>query len=266
VEKESRGGTSGRWLRLMYAYPSCFTDEMIEALAECGSVVKYIDIPLQHINDEVLQAMRRKVTRRQTEELLEKLRRRVPGIALRTTFISGFPGETDAQHAELVQFVKDFQFDNVGVFEFSPEPGTLAGRQHQEIGVPAEVARQRKEELMLAQQEIVFAHNAGMIGEILCVLVDEIVPGRRKSAARNALARHAGQAPDIDGNVILEKCPTDVEPGTLVMARVTGYQDYDMVAVPVEGAAIHARKPSGAKRGRVSLPVIASVEARGKRA
>jgi ribosomal protein S12 methylthiotransferase len=260
VEKE----TPGRWLRLMYAYPSCFTDEMIDALAECGNVVKYIDMPLQHINDGLLQAMRRKVTRKQTEELLEKLRRRVPGIALRTTFISGFPGETEGQHAELVQFVKDFRFDNVGVFEFSPEPGTPAGRQHQERGVPADVATRRKEEIMLAQQEIVFARNAEMVGQTVTVLVDEMVASRRKSAVHAALARHGGQAPDIDGRVILEKCPAGVEPGTLLMAKVTGYRDYDLVAVVTEEAAIPSRKAKGAKRGRVSLPVLASVEARGK--
>ncbi len=115
------------WLRLMYAYPSCFTDEMIKTLADCRHVIKYIDMPLQHISDEILHAMRRKVTRKQIETLLEKLRKWVPGITLRTTFISGFPGETDSQHAELLQFIEEFQFDNVGVFEYSPEPGTPAG-------------------------------------------------------------------------------------------------------------------------------------------
>src|SRR2546423_7231712 len=116
------------WLRLMYAYPSCFTDEMIHAIADCDRVVKYIDMPLQHINDEILTKMRRRVTRKQTETLLQKLRDRVPNIAIRTTFIAGAPGETDAQHRELVQFVKDFGFDMMGVFPYSPEPGTPMGR------------------------------------------------------------------------------------------------------------------------------------------
>ncbi len=120
----------GAWLRLMYAYPSCFTDEMIRTLADCRHVVKYIDMPLQHINDQILQTMRRKVTRGQIETLLGKLRKWVPGIALRTTFISGFPGETEEQHRELLKFVSDFGFENVGVFEFSAEPGTPAGRLH----------------------------------------------------------------------------------------------------------------------------------------
>ena len=112
----------------MYAYPSCFTDEMIKTIADCDRVVKYIDMPLQHINDEMLTKMRRRVTRKQIETLLEKLRKWVPGIAIRTTFIAGSPGETDAQHEELVKFVKDFGFDMMGVFPYSPEPGTPMGR------------------------------------------------------------------------------------------------------------------------------------------
>src|SRR5262249_21775406 len=122
-----------RWLRLMYAYPSCFSDEMIRAIADSNRVVKYIDMPLQHINDELLTKMRRRVTRKQTETLLEKLRKWIPGIAIRTTFIAGAPGETDAQHAELVQFVKDFGFEMMGVFPFSPESGTPMGRMTDQI-------------------------------------------------------------------------------------------------------------------------------------
>src|SRR5712691_5090331 len=115
--------TDVRWLRLMYAYPSCFTDEMIRTIADCGRVVKYIDMPLQHINDEILTKMRRRVTRREIETLLQKLRDRIPGIAIRTTFIAGSPGEAESQHQELVQFVKDFGFDMMGVFPYSQEPG-----------------------------------------------------------------------------------------------------------------------------------------------
>ena len=121
------------WLRLMYAYPSCFTDEMIDTIAASGRVVKYIDMPLQHINDDVLAKMKRRVTRRQIETLLEKLRNCVPGIALRTTFIAGSPGETDAQHDELVKFVKEFGFDMMGVFPYSREPGTPMGRMDGQV-------------------------------------------------------------------------------------------------------------------------------------
>src|SRR6266576_7218077 len=122
-----------RWLRLMYAYPSCFTDEMIRTIADCGRVVKYIDMPLQHINDELLTKMRRRVTRREIETLLEKLRKWVPGIAIRATFIAGAPWETDAQHDELVRFVKDFGFEMMGVFPYSAEPGTPMGRMTDQL-------------------------------------------------------------------------------------------------------------------------------------
>ncbi len=193
------GGGPGAWTRLMYAYPSCFTDEMIKTLADCRHVVKYIDMPLQHINDEILQSMRRKVTRVQMETLLGKLRKWVPGITLRTTFISGFPGETEAQHKELLKFVAEFGFENVGVFEYSPEPGTPAGRLHAENAVAPEVATRRKEEIMLAQQGVVFKKNEAMVGTTIRVLVDEV-----DAKKKTAVGRHAGQAPDIDGRVMLK--------------------------------------------------------------
>src|SRR5689334_7525571 len=147
--------TDVHWLRLMYAYPSCFSDEMIEAIAQSSRVVKYIDTPLQHINDELLTKMKRRVTRTQIETLLAKLRSRIPGIAVRTTFIAGSPGETDAQHQELFNFVRDFGFDMMGVFPFSPEPGTAMGRMADQV--PDDVKQHRVEELMLAQQEVAFS-------------------------------------------------------------------------------------------------------------
>jgi ribosomal protein S12 methylthiotransferase len=156
------------WLRLMYAYPSCFTDNMIDAIAECDRVVKYIDMPLQHINDQILAKMKRRVTRRQTEALLQKLRDRIPGIAIRTTFIAGSPDETDEQHQELVDFVRDFGFDMMGVFPYSQEPGTPMGRMSDQV--PPEVKQQRVEELMLTQQQVAFAKAKSMVGKTIEVL------------------------------------------------------------------------------------------------
>jgi ribosomal protein S12 methylthiotransferase len=252
----------GSWLRLMYAYPSCFTDEMIKTLADCRHVVKYIDMPLQHINDGILQSMRRKVTRGQIETLLGKLRKWVPGITLRTTFISGFPGETEAQHQELLQFIREFEFENVGVFEYSPEPGTPAGRLHESQAIAPEIAARRKEEIMLAQQEIVFRKNAGFVGSTIKVLVDEVQP-RKKTA----VGRHAGQAPDIDSRVLLGKCTAG--PGELLSVRIEDYVDYDLVGSPVEAVARPAREVKKKSRG-LSLPVmgavVTSVETRGKKA
>jgi ribosomal protein S12 methylthiotransferase len=216
------------WLRLMYAYPSCFTDEMIDAIAQSDRVVKYIDMPLQHINDEILTKMRRRVTRLQIETLLEKLRRRVPGIALRTTFIAGSPGETDAQHTELVQFVKDFGFDMMGVFPYSQESGTAMGRMEDQL--PDVVKTARVEELMLAQQDVAFARAAGMKGKTIEVLIER--PAGRE-LEDGYVARSQSQAPDID-SVTFVQSPTKLHPGQLLDVKVTDYQAYDLVAeVPV---------------------------------
>src|SRR4051794_34603947 len=182
-----------RWLRLMYAYPSCFSDEMIRTIADCGRVVKYIDMPLQHINDELLTKMRRRVTRREIETLLEKLRKWVPGIAIRTTFIAGSPGETERQHQELVRFVRDFGFDMMGVFPYSREPRTPMGRMEGQL--PDDEKRRRVEELMLAQQEVAFAKSKGMVGQTIDVLIDRAA-GRDEEDGY--VGRSQSQAPDID--------------------------------------------------------------------
>jgi ribosomal protein S12 methylthiotransferase len=212
--------TDVHWLRLMYAYPSCFSDEMISTLAGCDRVVKYIDMPLQHISDPILTRMKRRVTRKEIETLLEKLRAWAPGIAIRTTFIAGAPGETDAQHAELVEFVKDFGFDMMGVFAFSPEPGTAMGRMPDQV--PDEVKRQRVEELMLAQQQVAFAKARAMVGKTLEVLID------RAHDDQTYIARSAAQAPDIVSVVYLRG--DDLHPGQLVKVKVTDSQAYDLVA------------------------------------
>ena len=179
-----------RWIRLMYVYPSDFTDEMIDAIASCEKIVKYIDIPLQHIDDKVLKAMHRRVTRKQTETLLAKLRARIPGVSIRTTFIAGFPGETQGQFEALRDFVRDFGFDAMGVFPYSSEPGTPAHRMKEVV--PPDVIAARVEALMLTQQEVAFQRAAAMRGRELTVLIDGF--GKRNVYP----ARHAGQAPDVD--------------------------------------------------------------------
>jgi ribosomal protein S12 methylthiotransferase len=215
--------TDVHWLRLMYAYPSCFTDDMIRAIADAPRVVKYIDMPLQHIDDRMLAMMKRRVTRKQIETLLEKLRKTIPGIAIRTTFIAGSPGETDAQHAKLVQFVKDFRFDAMGVFPYSPEPGTPMGRLENQL--PDTVKLQRAEELMLAQQEIAFASAAGQVGKTAEVLID-------KPAGRDEpgvfVARTQGQAPDIDSVTFVRG--KGLFPGQLLSVKITGSRHYDLLA------------------------------------
>jgi len=211
-----------RWLRLMYAYPSCFTDEMIRTIADAGRVVKYIDLPLQHINDEILANMRRRVTRKDTEVLLEKLRNWVPGIAIRTTLIAGCPGETEEQHQEVVRFVRDFGFDMLGVFAYSQEPGTPMARMEGQI--PEKVKLQRVEDLMLTQQQVAFAKAGSMKGRTIEVLVDR--PPARKGG--RWLARSQGQAPEIDSTVLLRA--ERLHPGQFVQATVTGSRNYDLIA------------------------------------
>lgn len=211
------------WLRLMYAYPSCFTDDMIRTIADSARFVKYIDMPLQHINDKILSGMRRRVTRKQIETLLGKLRDWIPGIAIRTTFIAGVPGETDAQHQELVQFVRDFGFEMMGVFPYSQEPGTPMGRMEGQL--PDDVKQQRVEELMLAQQEVAFAKSKKMIGQTIEVLIDR--PAGRDEED-GFVARSQSQAPDIDSVVFVHG--ENLHPGQLVNVKVKDYQAYDLVA------------------------------------
>ena len=226
------------WLRLMYAYPSCFSDEMIKTIAGSPRVVKYIDMPLQHIADGALTRMRRRVTREQIETLLDKLRRWVPGIAVRTTFIAGSPGETQAEHDELVKFVKDFGFEMMGVFPYSPEPGTPMGRMPGQL--PDEVKAQRVEELMLAQQEVAFAKARRQVGQTIEVLIDR--PAGR-DAGDGYVARSAAQAPDIDSVTFVDG--PALHPGQLVNVKVTDFQNYDLVA----------QVPRPKRRG---LPVLAA--------
>jgi ribosomal protein S12 methylthiotransferase len=211
------------WLRLMYAYPSCFTDEMIRTIADSPRVLPYIDMPLQHINDRMLQVMKRRVTRKEIETLLDKLRKWVPGMTIRTTFIAGSPTETDAEHRELVQFVKDFGFEMMGVFPYSQEPGTPMGRLDGQL--PDDVKNARVEELMLAQQDVAFKRARAMKGQTIDLLVER--PAGRDDED-GWVARSKAQAPDIDSVTLLHG--SGFHAGQIVQAKVTGAEGYDLVA------------------------------------
>ncbi len=210
------------WLRLMYVYPSVFSDAMIDAIAECDKIVKYVDIPLQHISDRVLKAMHRRVTRAETLDLLKRIRTRIPGVNLRTTLITGFPGETEDEHRELLDFIRAFKFDALGVFPYSLEPDTPAGRMKDQV--PDEVKYRRREELMLAQQEVAFAKGDAMLHETFEVIVDGPVEDGLQPA------RHAGQAPEVDSVTWLRD--SSHAPGSIVRVRCVGRQDYDLIATP----------------------------------
>jgi ribosomal protein S12 methylthiotransferase len=211
-----------RWVRLHYTYPTAFSDELIEVIAEEPAVVKYVDVPLQHIDDGLLKRMRRGHSARVTHELVERLRRRIDGLVLRTTFIVGHPGETDEAFEALYRFVKETGFERMGAFCYSQEPGTvsamLPGR------VPAEVAEERRERLMALQAEVSREKHEGMIGRELEVLVE----GVSDESEHLLQGRWYGQAPDIDGAVYL----TDgaAAAGDFVRARVTTAADHDLAA------------------------------------
>ncbi|MFP3938482.1 MAG: 30S ribosomal protein S12 methylthiotransferase RimO [Phycisphaerae bacterium] len=211
------------WIRLLYTYPRRFTDELIEAIADCPRVVKYVDIPLQHISDNVLKRMGRRVGRSDIETLLGKLRRRIGDVTIRTTFIVGFPGETEQDFRELLDFVREFRFEAMGVFEFSPEQGTPAASMTD--APSAEVTTERAEKLMLAQQEIAFDANRRRVGQTMEVLVDGV------DESGFCVGRHAGQAPEIDSRCILtEQRPT----GAFLRCVVDDWDGYDIICRPLE--------------------------------
>ncbi len=206
------------WIRLMYTHPQGFTDELIDALGTCERVVPYVDIPLQHICDDILGRMRRRVARGDIEALLTRLRDRVGGIVLRTTFIVGFPGETDKQFEELLGFVKDFRFDALGVFEYSQEEGTPAAKMPAQV--PEKVKGERAQRIMLAQQQIAFTANEALVSSPLKVLIDGT------DAKHRCVGRYYGQAPEIDSICILTN---PCEAGTFVHATVTDFDGYDLI-------------------------------------
>jgi ribosomal protein S12 methylthiotransferase len=249
VEQTSGAG----WVRLMYAYPSNFSDAMIDAfakIAERGFLLPYIDIPLQHASTRVLSLMRRHVTGEQQEVLLGKLRARIPGMSIRTTFISGFPGETEDDHAQLMAFVERAGFDAMGVFEYSREEGTVAGTMEADpaLAVPAEVKARRRGELMALQQRIAFKkaadlaarfdeHNPTAGGHAIEVLID--APTRSAGMTTSGVGpggrlyqgRARFQAPQIDA-VTYVQSREKLAPGELVRCTVVASDGYDLVARP----------------------------------
>jgi ribosomal protein S12 methylthiotransferase len=210
------------WIRILYAYPAHVTDDLLNTLGSSKKILPYIDMPLQHINDRMLKRMQRRVNREQTEELLANLRKAVPGLALRTTFIVGFPGETEAEFEELCAFVKVSRFERVGVFTYSLEPGTPAERLPEHI--PEEVKQARRDRLMAIQQESAFAYAQAQVGKE----VEMIVDGPDPEVPGYVLARTASDAPDIDCVVRLKG--KNLRPGDLVRSRITGADGYDLMA------------------------------------
>jgi len=211
------------WIRLMYFYPMYVSDELIEVLAASKRIIPYLDMPLQHANNQMLKRMQRRVNREDTEILLTKLRKRIPNLVLRTTFITGFPGETDEQFEEMIEFVQKHQFERLGVFTYSYEPDTPAAKLPDQIS--DEVMNSRRDRLMAVQQEIAFAWNDAQIGRQVDVLIDKAVeeePGAW-------IGRSYAEAPDVDG--VIYVTGLGLKPGALVQCEIVARKDYDLIAV-----------------------------------
>ena len=211
------------WIRLMYAYPHTVGPELTQVLRENDKVLPYLDIPIQHISSSMLRAMKRGVSRDQVASILMRLRDEVPGITVRSTFITGFPGETEADFEEMLGFLKEYEFERLGVFPYSREDGTTAFEFADQV--PSEVAEQRCEQLMGVQKEILDRVQGRMVGQDVRVLVDGFDEEGR------LVGRTAADAPEVDCRVLLPA--SAAEPGDFVDARITLAQDYDLHAEPV---------------------------------
>jgi ribosomal protein S12 methylthiotransferase len=209
------------WIRLMYLYPVNFTDALIETISSSERIIPYLDMPLQHINSQVLKRMQRRVDRDKTVALVEKLRSKIENLVLRTTFITGFPGETDEQFNELVDFVSETRFERMGVFTYSPEPGTPAMKL--EGHLPEDVKQSRRDELMALQQDIAFEFGDSLIGYELDCLIDEQIDDTTWAG------RSYADAPEIDGQIFVQG--KDVAIGDLIPVEIAGREEYDLLGV-----------------------------------
>ena len=210
-----------RWIRVQYCYPEDIYDELIQTIREEPKICNYLDLPVQHASDRILKRMGRRTTRQDLWDIVSKLRREIPDICLRTTLISGFPGETREDHEELLAFVKEVKFDRLGVFAYSPEEDTPAADFPDQI--PEELKEERRAEIMELQQEISFEKAEDMIGrELLCM-----IEGKLAEEAAYA-ARTYKDAPDVDGYIFIQT-PGELMSGDFVKARVTGADEYDLI-------------------------------------
>ncbi|MCP4173715.1 MAG: 30S ribosomal protein S12 methylthiotransferase RimO [Fuerstiella sp.] len=212
-----------QWIRLMYLYPVHFTDALIDTVAGSQKILPYLDMPLQHINSKVLKRMQRRVNSEQTRELVGKLRQRVPNLVLRTTFIAGFPGETDEQFEELRDFVVDTRFERMGVFSYSVEPGTSATKLDGHL--PDDIRDARRDELMAVQQKIAFEHAESLVGYELDVLIDD----QSDDDENIYIGRTFADAPEIDSNVYVSG--QDLEVGSMVPVEIVRREGYDLVGI-----------------------------------
>jgi ribosomal protein S12 methylthiotransferase len=238
------------WIRLLYTHPAHWTDELIQTISECPKVARYVDIPLQHIHQNMLERMRRETSQQYVVDLLKRIRAGIPGIALRTTFIVGFPGETEAYFESLLDFIRETKFERLGVFAYSQEEGTRAGQMAGQLS--DKMKQQRRQRAMAAQHEIAVEVSESFVGREIKVLVEGEASAKELKSARISswehglirsadehtgalkgrylVARGEADAPDIDGRVYVRgKLPF----GEFARAKVVGHTDYDLIAEPV---------------------------------
>jgi ribosomal protein S12 methylthiotransferase len=210
------------WLRILYCYPEEITDELIETMKREPKICRYLDVPIQHASDRILKLMGRRTTKADLVDIIRKLRKNLPDIVLRTTLITGFPTETEAEHEELVEFVRDMQFERLGVFTYSKEDDTPAAKLKPQI--TAKLKKQRQKEIMQLQQSIVFARTSQLIGKHYRVLIE----GRIAEEENVYIGRTYMDAPSVDGFLFL-KSDIELISGDIVDAKVTGAKGYDLV-------------------------------------
>ena len=214
--RELNGIEGEFWIRILYTHPAHWSDELIRTIAECPKVARYVDMPLQHISDRMLELMQRETSGAYIRDLVRRIRSGVPGIALRTTFIVGFPGETEADVEELCQFIREARFERLGVFRYSQEEGTRAAKMQGQV--PAGEKERRWHRLMALQKDIAASTSARSVGRTVRVLVDEA-----------GIARGEADAPDIDGRVYV---PRELPVGSFATVKINGHHDYDLIALP----------------------------------
>ncbi len=211
------------WIRLMYFYPMYISDELLDVIAGSRKILPYIDIPLQHIDDDMLRRMRRATTREKTELLLDRLRARIPRLALRTTLIAGFPGESEEQFGRLLEFVQRRKFERLGAFAYSQEPTTPSGTM--EAQLPDEVKKARRDQLLAAQQKVAFAWSKAQVGRRMDVILDSPVPGE----ASAYIGRTYADAPEVDGAAYVSG--ENLSAGQIVPCEIVAARGYDLIAV-----------------------------------
>jgi len=212
------------WIRLHYAFPAGFPEDVLDVMRKRSNICNYLDIPLQHISDPMLKSMRRGTTRKRTYELIDAFRQKVPGIALRTTMIAGYPGETEKDHQEMVDFIKDIRFDRLGIFEYSHEENTHAFELKD--NVPAEVKQDRVAAVMAVQQEISLAINESKVGNTYKVLID-------RKEGTYFVGRTEADSPEVDNEVLVEASNVYLRVGSFANIKITSSGEFDLFGTPV---------------------------------